>query len=61
MMDLETEVDEGHGGCVCPLCDNAVMKWEPHEVVVAHGCKYIVHKDCVVQLDRETEDEEDDG
>lgn len=60
MIDLETEIEEGHGGCVCPLCDDAVLKHDAHVVVIAHGCKYIVHDACVALLEQEDEDDEED-
>jgi hypothetical protein len=47
---LDNKIEEGHDSCLCPLCDDAIVDGESHMVVIAHMCKYIVHKACYIEL-----------
>jgi hypothetical protein len=55
-LDLSEQIEEGHAGCLCPLCDNPIDADDKYKVVNAHGNVYLVHADCV-----ELEDDEEDG
>ena len=53
MTDCSDKIEEGHGSCLCPLCDNEIEAFDTFKVVTAHGSKYLVHSVCL-------EDEGDD-
>jgi hypothetical protein len=47
--DLEHEIDEGHPGSLCPICDSVIMEGEDVTVIVAHKCQWLVHSDCICE------------
>lgn len=60
MTQPDDAIEEGHAGCLCPLCDNEICAWEAHTVLVAHGSKYIVHQICFDAL-ADAEDGPEEG
>lgn len=47
---LEDEIEEGHVGCTCPLCDNEILDSDSFITVCAHGNRYLAHAFCVEAL-----------
>lgn len=44
----------------CPLCDNAIEVYDAATVYVEDGYKALAHEDCVVALDEEDEEFDED-
>lgn len=58
MIELDDRIQAESGSGLCALCENAVEAWESHQVVVAHGGKYLCHEDCVTRVLEEDEEDE---
>lgn len=58
MEDLSDRIEEGHGSCLCPLCDDEISVFDVSVIVEAHGALYLIHKNCIHDVAEEEEDEE---
>ena len=45
---------------LCPLCDNTIESCHSATIAEAHGCKFLVHTDCIEIVDSEEDESETD-
>ncbi len=43
---------------LCPLCDNAILDWEPVVLVTCGGSKGLAHSDCVEHEEKNASEDE---
>lgn len=46
-IEISDKIDEGHPGCLCPLCDQEILSFEAATIADAHGSQYLVHTSCL--------------
>lgn len=54
--DLSAFIDADSMAC-CPICDNAILDWEPACLIFAHDCKCLGHIQCAEELVNGDEEE----
>jgi len=49
MIDITNQIDPEEMP-LCPLCDQPIFTYEPHQVVTAAGAKALAHEDCAREV-----------